>query len=222
MTKRFIVLLLITTVAAHAQEVFRYPVSQVRFLRDRRGELQINRTAVSYESENGETTIHIPLEDIRTADVSEPGVIRIETYDVLKRKFGDRRVYTFRLSEGSYGEELGRFLANNLERPVIAAFELPVQGSFELPAYHKHFLGGCNGKVLIADGGIQFLSDKPGESRTWLYDDIEIIGSVDLFHLRIRTLAETYNLELKERLPEQAYEKVRRNVYRPLENVATY
>jgi len=220
--QRIIALLLIAASATQAQEVFRYPVSQVKLLRDQRGELQIDKTAVSYRSENGETTIRIPLEDIRKADLSEPGIIRIETYDVLKRKLGDRRVYTFRLREGTQDEELGQFLANNLTRPVIAAFELPAQELFEIPAYHKHFLGGCHGRILFGDAGIQFLSDKPGESRTWLYPDIEIIGSVDPFHLRVSTLAETYNLELKARLPEQAHEKVRRNVYRPLEDAENY
>jgi hypothetical protein len=222
LTKRIIALLLIATSTAHSQEVFRYPVSHVRLLRDQSGELQIDTTAVSYRSENGETTIRIPLRDIRKADVSEPGVIRIETYDILKRRLGDKRVYTFRLTEGTQDEALGRFLANNLTRPVIAAYELPVRGSFEIPAYHKHFLGGCHGKVLIGDAGLQFLSDKPGESRTWLYRDVEIFGSVDPFHLRVSTLAETYNLELKERIPEHAHDKVRRSIYRPLENVATY
>ena len=86
LTRWTIVLLLLAASTAHTQEVFRYPVSQVKLLRDQRGELHIDKTAVSYRSENGETTISIPLADIRKADVSEPGIIRLETYDVLKRK----------------------------------------------------------------------------------------------------------------------------------------
>jgi hypothetical protein len=65
---------------------------------------------------------------------------------------------------------------------------------------------GASGLLKIGSESIQFVSDKPADSRTWLYRDIETIGRPDSFRFRVTTSRETYVLELKEDLPEAAYE----------------
>ena len=214
MKQVILLVLLVSAASSQAEDIFRYRVQRDKLLRDESGNLQIDSSGISYRSDNGKTSIHLSLADVREADVSDPGVIRIETYDVLKRRLTGRRIHTFRLTVEGHNEELARFLAANLKRPVIGAFGGALPGSFEIPAYHRHRVGGCHGKLLIDDTAIRFLSDKPSDSRTWLYRDIETIGSANDFQLRVTTLAETYNLELKDRLPEQAYEKAWQKVYR--------
>jgi hypothetical protein len=57
------------------------------------------------------------------------------------------------------------------------------------------------------------LSDKPADSRTWLYRDIETIGRPDPFRVRVTTSRETYMLELKADLPEAAYQLAWNKIY---------
>jgi hypothetical protein len=74
-------------------------------------------------------------------------------------------------------------------------------------------LGGSHGTLVIGSTGIEFASQKPKDSRTWLYRDIQTIGTPDPFHFRVTTYAETFTFDLKERLPEGAYRLAWQEVY---------
>ncbi|HWQ54061.1 MAG TPA: hypothetical protein VN442_10280 [Bryobacteraceae bacterium] len=214
MNQRVLVGVFILAATSHADEVFRYRVERDRLKRDQRGELRIDAEGFTYRSGNGKTTLQIPLADVLEANVSDSRVIQIKTYDILKRNLARRRVYTFRLLEGEHDEELTRFLATSLRHPVIGSYGTPAVDASSLSAYHRHRLGGCHGKLQIDSTGIRFASDRPAESRTWLYSEIETVGSMNPFHFRITTLAETYNFDLKEKLPEQVHDLATRSVYR--------
>lgn len=190
-----------------ADDVFKYPVYLQKLPRHQKGELVIDKTAISYKSEDGKRTIQIALGDIYEADVSHPREVRIETYDIVKRKLMQRQAYTFKLREAEHGgPDLARFLAAHLKRPVIGFQANSPQGAvYELPAYHRHRFGGCHGKLRIDATGIQFVSDRAQDSRTWSYADIETVGTMNEFHFRVSTLNETYNFDLKEQLPPAAY-----------------
>ncbi len=145
------------------------------------------------------------MEDIRAADVSDPKAIRIETYDRLRRKLGERREYTFRLIEGTHPAELAQFFSERIAGPV-EGFYATAPPAFTIPAYHRHALRGVPGRLEIGPQAIRFVAEKPADSRTWLYRDIESIGNSDPFHLRVSTGAETYMFDLKERLKPEAYD----------------
>lgn len=200
---------------ASGQDDFRYPVFRCKLLRDEPGQLEISKTGVSYRSDNGKTTIHIPLKDILEADVSDPGVMRFETYDILKRRLTGRRVYAFRLRREERREALTQFLVDAVQRPVVGAFETAQQDAFHIPAYHRHRLGGCHGNLEIGQDAIRFVSERLGDSRTWLYRNMETIGSMTPFHLRVSTPVETYNFDLKERITEDAYRLAWQRLYIP-------
>src|SRR5262249_33961688 len=154
-----------------------------------------------YRSDNGRTTIHIAVADIREADLSDPAIVRITTYDILKRRLTGRRIHTFWLRDSKHEEALTRFMVDTLKRPVIGAYGTAEEGSLEIPAYHRHRLGGCHGTLQIGSGSIRYVTANQTDSRTWLYRDMETIGSMAPFHFRVSTLVETYNFDLKERLP---------------------
>lgn len=187
-----------------------FSVSRKRFMRDEAGELTVAASDVHYKSDNGKTSIEIALEDIRRADLSDPKGVSFQTYD---RKLLDRRVYTFRFNDKEHRDELVQFLVENLKRPVIAEYSLPAQVAFRIPAYHRRGLTGSHGVVEIGADGIRFVSGRAVDSRTWLYRDIESIGSSGAFHFRITTDAETYSFDLKERLATEAYEFAWQKVY---------
>jgi hypothetical protein len=208
------VVLLLFSVAAFAADSFQFAVWHVRPLwRDERGQLDIGASGVSYKSDDGKTTLQIAWEDIREADVADPKVIRIETYDRLKRKAGERRVHTFRLRDGEHGDELAHFLSARLSGPVLGSYGTPEPARFTIAAYHRRALGGAHGKLEIGQTSIRFVTERTADSRTWLYRDIQTIGTSDPFHFRLSTFAETYMLDLKERLPQEAYDYAWERVY---------
>ncbi len=205
---------LLSSVAfAEAATPFEFAVYRTKLPRHEPGKLTVTESGVSYRSENGKTSLTLPFLDIREADLSDPARITLTTYDIAKLRLGGNRVLSFRLREGTHAEDLARYFAEHLKRPVVGAYALPDEGAVEIPAYHRELLGGSHGTLVIGPDGIRFVSKKAKESRTWLYQDINTIGSGDPFHFRISTGAETYTLDLKERLPESAYRLAWQRVY---------
>jgi hypothetical protein len=196
--KRLILLCLIVPAAA---EEFRFPVWRVRLTRDEPGQLVINEERLTYVADKRRTRIDYALLDIHEADVSDPRVIRIQAYDIARRRLGGRQVHTFRLRGVRHDERLARFLADRLKRPVVGAYSVAAS-AFEIPVFHRHRTGGCHGTLRAGEDGIRFEASKPADSRTWLWRDIDSTGTMGPYHFRVTTHAETYNFDLKDRLPE--------------------
>ena len=215
MFKAFLTLLLCAASATQAADAFRFPVARDKFLRDELGQLTIDDEGITYQSDNGKTSLRLAYADIRKVDVSRPNVIRLQTYDRLKRRLTGNRSYKFRLKEGVTDQRLARFLKQRLVRPLVGAYDLVGQSALEIPAYHRHRLGGCHGVLRIAEEGIQFSSEKQADSRTWLYRDVETIGSSDPFNLRVTSFAQTYTFDLKERLPQETYRLTWQRIHNP-------
>ena len=213
MFKAIVSLILFSAAGAQAADSFEFTVFRAHLPRKEAGRLVISETGISYRSDRQKTVIDIPLLNVFQADVSDPKVIRIETYDIAKKKLLGRQVYVFRLRGGVHDERLTRFLSKALQRPVIGAFGPAPQPEVVIRAYHRHRLGGCHGTIQIDLDAIRFLSDRPEDSRTWLYRDLETLGTMNPFHFRVSTLAETFNFDLKERLPESEYDSAVRRIY---------
>lgn len=99
-----------------------------------------------------------------------------------------------------------------MHRPVVGHY--PEGAHFQVAAFQRRALRGTAGILKIGEESIQFVSDQPKDSRTWLYRDIETIGRPDSFRFRVTTNRETYVLELKEDLPDAAYDFAWSKVYR--------
>lgn len=204
-------LALLTIAGAFAQEQFDFPVERVRTLRNQPGELHIDAQRISFRSTDGKTEVEIKMQDLRTASVADPRALRFETYDVNKWKPIERREYTFRASPDVPLDVLAQFLTGRIYRPVVGHYW--DRSRFEVPAFHRRAFGGSNGTLRIGEESIQFLSEKEADARTWLYRDIETIGKPDSFRFRVTTNQETYVVELKDKLPEAAYELAWGKVY---------
>src|SRR2546422_342947 len=77
---------------------FQYDVIRQRTMqKDEPGQLRIDDSGVNYRSANGKTSITLPFIDVREMDVADPSVIRIETYEMLKRKLSGHRSHVFHL-----------------------------------------------------------------------------------------------------------------------------
>jgi hypothetical protein len=198
-------------IAAPGNEEFALKVERVRTVHNQPGDLRIDASGVSFHSSDGKTAITIPMRDLREADVADPRTLRFGTYRVEKWKPIERHEYTFRAQPDAPVEALARFLTERVHRPVVGHY--PEGSRFQIAAYHRRTLNGTNGILDIGEASIQFVSEKPADSRTWLYRDIETIGRPDSFRFRVTTNRETYVLELKEDLPEAAYEFAWSKIY---------
>ena len=210
---RVVVLVLVAVVAAPlARGEFRYEVRRDKFRGSEAGVLTIDASGVHYRSENEKTLLDFSFEDIRKADVSDSQEVRLFTYQRSKKRLARPRLYQFKILEGTTGEALAEFLAERLERPVVGAYGIQ-EGSGGIPAYHRHVLGGCDGTLRFDRDAIRFDSRNRKHSRTWVHADIETIGTMDPFHFRLTTYAETYNFDLKERLSPEEYRSVWHSLY---------
>ena len=193
------------------EAVFDLKVDRVLMLRNQPGDLHVDVNGITFRSSEGKTRITIRMQDLRGVDVADPSSLQFETYEVQKWKPIERREYTFRAGPDAPVEELAQFLAARVHRPVVGHYASASQ--FHVPAYHRHALGGTNGTLETGEEAIRFVSDKPADSRTWLYRDIETIGRPDPFRFRVTTNRETYLVELKSELPEAAYQFAWSKVY---------
>ncbi len=187
------------------------PLSKVRLQRDVPGVLRFSQAGILFKSNDGKKTVNLDYADVKKADVSDPGKIRIETYDIRALDPLERHAYEFKLKK-THGPDLVRFLSEHLQRPVLGDLG-GIDFTFRVPAYHRHIAGGAHGVLEIGSAGIRFVTKVKADSRTWLYRDIDTIGSSGPFNFRVTTLAETYNFDLKERLPEGAYDLAWRYTY---------
>lgn len=213
-----LLILSIATAGVQTPADFKYDVVRIRtpLQKDEPGQLRIDSTGIEYRSTNGKTSVRLPFIDVSEMDVSDPSAIRIETYEMLKRKLSGRRSYVFHLRgarDVAENDRLTQFLSVRIRRPLINSQTVSVTPEFEIPAYHRHVLNGCNGTLQITPEGIRFLSSKEDHSRTWKYSEIETIGSSDPFSFRVTTAAETFTFDLKDRLPKEAYDLVWQRVY---------
>jgi hypothetical protein len=197
--------------SAMERDVFDLEVERVRMLGNQPGNLHIDTHGITFRSSDGKKSITIPMQDLREADVADPHALRFETYEVRKWKPIQRREFTFRAEPDAPVEDLAQFLAARVHRPVVGHYASASQ--FQVPAYHRRARGGTNGVLEIGEEAIRFVSDKPADSRAWLYRDIETIGRPDSFRFRVTTNRETYIVELKSELPEAAYQFAWSKVY---------
>ena len=205
------VLFPLLTVAAPENSVFDLKVTRVRTLKDQSGVLHVDDQGIAFRSGDGKTSITIAMKDLRDVSVADPHALRFGTYEVQKWKPVERVEYTFRTPPDTPVEDLGNFLAARVHRTVVGHY--PEASQFQAAAYHRRVRAGTSGLLRIGLESIQFVSDKPADSRTWLYRDIETIGRPDSFRFRVTTNRETYVLELKEDLPEAAYELAWSKIY---------
>ena len=124
------ILLIAFAAAAVERDAFDLKVERVRMLRNQPGDLHIDAQEVRFRSSDGKTSIAVPMQDLREADVADPHALRFETYDVQKWKPIDRREYTFRAAPDAPVEELAQFLAARVPRPVVGHYAAASETAF--------------------------------------------------------------------------------------------
>jgi hypothetical protein len=198
-----VVLVLMLSTGCFATD-FDLPATWVRHGRDQIGDLHVDSDGMQFRPKDGKAAIIVPMKDLREVSVADPKALRFETYAVSRWNPADRRSYTFRVALDAPLDDLARFFADRMNRPVVGYYEGTAR--YRVPAFHRRLRRGADGMLEIGDASIRFVSkDEPADARTWLYRDIETIGQPDSHRFRVTTDRETYVLELKRPLSDEAY-----------------
>jgi hypothetical protein len=153
-------------------------------------------------------------QDIEQLTIS-PRTLSVLTYQDDKWKLGADRQYDFELASPGSFEAAYQFLKTRLDQRFVAALaESPAQELWELPVKRLTPFGGDEGALQVGTASIVYKSSKPGESRTWRYEDIDNIASSGPFSLTITTFERArldygsrkqFNFQLKRPLDEDRY-----------------
>ena len=177
-------LLLLSAVGADgfAQD-FRLPVRHDHGLRSCRGELLITAEGIEYRTAHAKHARRWTFEDIRMVVLASRQTIVLHTYEAHRWALGRDRAFRFTtLSE--IPAEVSAFLLARIQRPLATSL-IATEGTplHEIAARHRHRFGGCQGTIRIyADRLVYESRDRPEDSRSWRWSDIQRVGRFGPYH----------------------------------------
>jgi hypothetical protein len=219
----FVATLLIFFAVNHAwAQSYELPVEHEHTFRDCSGTLIITPEGIEYRTAHKEDARAWLYTDLRQIKIESSTRIELVSYEDQKRMLGRDRVFKFKALEGVITSEIGRLLVERAARPVVTNVAPVTEDApaFEAPVKHLHRFGGCAGTLKVYPGRMVYESeDMPSDSRYWRYGDIQNISQSERYRFEIVTFEDrfggpkTYNFQLRESLPAQAYDYVWARVY---------
>jgi len=185
------------------------------------GTLTITDAGVSYEEvyKGGKQPRHPhawrwDYQDIQQLKIA-PKSLRVLTYKDEKWKLGADREYEFDLVSDKTFETAYDVLKTRLDQRFVAVISDHLSNVlWEIPVKHLLRFGGDEGVIQVGPDEVVYKSAKPGESRTWRYEDIDSISSSGPFQLTFTTFERAtthygnlkgFNFELKQQLEEARF-----------------
>ena len=187
-----------------------------------RGKLIITPERIEYRTEYKEHSREWRYTDLRQIKIASPKRVELASYEDQKWRMGFDHVFEFKLLEGAITSEISALLVGRATRPVVTSVTPKTEDApaFEVPVKHLHRFGGCIGALKIYPDRVTFESqDMSSDSHYWRYGDIQNISQSDRYRFEIATFEDkfggpkTYNFQLREALPSQAYDYVWARVY---------
>lgn len=213
--------LLLAAVPATAQS-YEFTVEHKHTLRSCRGALVITPEKIEYKTadeKHARTWRHVELQQVKVESKTR---LELLTYEDDKLLAGRDREWGFKILEGEITPEISALLLAQAARPLVTSVSPVTDGSpqFEVPVKHLHNFGGCSGALRIYPDRMTFESaEKPEHSRFWSYTDVQNFSQSERFRFEIATFetgmggSKSYNFQLKQELPAQAYDYVWARVY---------
>src|SRR5205807_9687051 len=146
------------------------------------GTLRVGDDSVSFD-EKGKHTREWKFEDIQQLSLNSAG-LRILTYEDRKWLLGRDREYVFdRLPEDLAKQSYALLRSKLGQRFVAELAEADVVPLWQVGAKLRHGLSGSQGTLTIAVDRIVFDTQATGESRTWLFRDIDNVSTAGPYDL---------------------------------------
>lgn len=179
--------------------VWQAPAKLRRIVGSERGDLTIGSDGIEFHSLKS-STMKWPFLEVQTFRLS-PHSLTIETYQNRKRHLPGMERYRFELDQ-PMSPLVAAELARAVQRPSQNALPDTTSQGYLIPAHHRTGTGGTNGTLRFRDGGIDYLTTAPGDSRSWRWADLQTISNPEPYQLFLFGYRDTYTFDLKERLPQ--------------------
>ena len=167
-----------------------------------KGDLTIGAGGIEFRTEKGRT-MKLPYLEVQSFLLS-PHSLTIETYQNRKRHLPGVERYGFELAK-AVPPEVAAELSKEVRRPSQNAVPDPAAQGIVIPAHHRTVRGGTNGTLRIRDGGIDYVTDVAGDSRSWRWADLQTLSDPDPYHLFVFGYRDTYTFDLKEPLSQSLF-----------------
>ena len=211
-----------------------YDVRHHRALKDHAGVLTINEKGLAYQQVLPEgkrnkhpkkrpklESVQFDYQDIQELWVS-PDKLVLVTYKDRKWLLGVDKEFNFFLPKGKSFEAAYTMLKDKLDRRFVAAVadSLPDM-LWELPVKLLGTMQGSDGVLQVGPERIVYKTDRPRQSRTWRYQDIENVSTSDRYQLTLTTYERArthygsrkgFNFQLKQPLNEKRFEMLWKRV----------
>ena len=187
-----------------------------------KGQLIFDEEGVRYETDHRGHARRWKYQDIQQIRL-EPQKVSLLTYQDRMLYFGKDEEVILEVMEGRVDDSLRAFLENKAPRPLVSSV-LPAasEARYRIPVKHRKGLGGTQGELELSDQYVAYRTGEEGDSRIWRYDELLSVGSTGPYQLRITAIegagyghGKNFVFELKERLPEQAYDFLWNKINRP-------
>jgi hypothetical protein len=217
-------LLLLLAAPALCQDVFEATLERPLWLK-KTGELRFAAEAVEFQPKGADEPLRWEHGDIQLFDRVSRTELRILTYEDSKWKLGRDRELRFSVTSGEISDELFERVRAKLHRPANDR----VLGNLAEPAHrlavkHLHPLGGCEGELLIFEDHIVYDSRDERHNRDWVLGEaVEGVWSSDAYELEVHVREpragrpgemRVWRYQLKQRLDQELYERLKRQLYR--------
>jgi len=178
------------------------PAKLHRAVGSEKGDLLVGANGIEFRSGKGQT-LKLSYLEMQTFHLS-PHSLVIETYQNRKKHMPGVERLRFEMTE-SVSPRVAADLAREVQRPSQNAVPDPAAQGIVIPAHHRSFAGGTNGILRFRDGGIDYVTGTPDDSRSWRWADLQTLSSPDPYHLLAFGYRDTYSFDLKELLPQSLY-----------------
>jgi len=178
------------------------PAKLRRAVGSKKGDLLVGANGIEFRSGKGQT-LKLPYLEVQTFHLS-PHSLVIETYQNRKKHMPGVERLRFEMTE-SVSPQVAADLAKEVQRPSQNAVPDPTVQGIVIPAHHRSLAGGTNGILRFRDGGIDYVTGAPDDSRSWRWADLQTLSSPDPYHLLAFGYRDTYSFDLKELLPQSLY-----------------
>jgi len=187
------------------------PAKLKRTLGSTSGTLVIDAATVEFRPAKGDSR-RWPIAEIKTLDFY-PRRLLLTGYE---RRGGLRlgtRSFRFDLGE-SMPASVATVLAVRVGKPTRnrnPETNAPAFGT--VSAHHSTPRGGSNGTLRLRDEGVDYVTQRTNDSRSWRWADIQTVSNLDPYHLVLSGYLETYSFDLKQPLPREQYDRLSDEVY---------
>jgi hypothetical protein len=178
------------------------PAKLHRAVGSEKGDLLVGADGIEFRSGKGKT-IKLPYLEVQTFHLSSHS-LSIETYQNRKMHMPGIERVRFDVTK-AVPPEVAAELAMKVQRPSQNAVPDPTAQGIVIPAHHRSLTGGTNGILRFRDGGIDYVTNVPDDSRSWRWADLQTLSAPDPYHLLAFGYHDTYSFDLKELLSQSLY-----------------